>query len=177
MNTHTLHIVLGDQPNPDGTISAGHTARLEAVLNKAKPEDIVITTGGITVSGALSEAELGEEYLRQRGLPTTVGIDLETDSRTTVQNFANTKATILMYPNDRLIVYCGHAQLFKARLLRLWHWPITRSVRFVALPDYRGIGYILAQLTIGTALALLDPYEVWVARLTTGKAVRKTVLE
>lgn len=174
----TLHLILGDQPKSDGTLSAAHRVRIHTVLHAAKAHDTIVCTGGVTVSGSLSEAMLASNHLsaisaKERKLH----ILLEDKSMTTAQNFRYSQAFIAQFRSHRVVVYCGRAQLPKARILQWWYWPKGRKVKYVPLADLRGWEYRFAQLTIGTLLAVIDPYEVWIARLGLGRLLRRQVTD
>lgn len=174
----TIHVILGHQPNLDGTLHLAHKVRIDRALkDAAKTGNFFIFTGGETVIGAPTEAALGLQYAERQLSKVNIFTALcETQSKTTAQNFSYTRYIVQQDLEATYKIYCGRAQASKARVLMHKLWPKVDS-QFIPCPDFAGWPYCLAQIVIGVPLALLDPHERWAARLSWFRNVRKLAIK
>lgn len=169
----TIHIILGEEPLPGDRASPGHLSRLNAVATKIEPKDYVICTGGVTVPDALSEAEVGERYLKNDvHLPEGVTFDKEEGSQTTAQNFRFCATILRSMQRYPVVIYGGRSQIAKAWFFRRYYMP-DRDVTFRACNDHRSLVYIIIQNVAGGILAFIDPEETWIAKRGWGKKLRR----
>lgn len=80
---------------PQGRIDADFEARIDravSIWKQRPPRNVVLLGGG--AHGERTEAEVARDHLHVRGLPTDVALQLEAQSRDTLQNLRNARVLL-----------------------------------------------------------------------------------
>lgn len=158
-------VVHGEKPTRKLTIHRAFVARLDAAARIANQEkfDAIILTGGCTRKGAISEAQMGSDYLSKR---VSTRLMLECEARSTSENIRNVRRILADENIGFLTVISSKKRIWRLKYLyhRLWK-DMSGKISFASAPDFYWWPYYLAE-AFYFLFAFLDPEEKLFARVT-----------
>jgi|SRR3989344_1638218 len=155
----TLIIVHGEKLTSTGEISYSFKQRLDLAYNLSKRYDnsTIIVAGGHTRKKFPTEAYMGEEYLKNKGL--SQEIILENKSRSTVENILFIKKHVKENNYNKIIVVSSKKHIPRVKYLywRLWPSAYKKAEFDGSKDDYPFIAYGIELIKFESEI--IDPDE------------------